>query len=234
VVKEQTIKAELTCRVEVVEVNYRGDTAIWITIGKFVSLPDNKEMVPAGKVIGLQADSLDAYLAIRGGGELSEEARTVLRHVHPLEYALDEESYGSKTPRKVGESWPVNALSVSQMDSNAVFAVDPKSVQGKVTLVGVEKAGAKPGVRVAVEMSQSGKDRLRKTTGDMFEQKDVTARINELLPLDQALPPLETEIITDVSAVGTQRVEVTGKAQELKIQVKTHTVEKQTISAVQK
>jgi len=134
------IKADLTCRVEVTDVNYRGDISLSITVGRFTALPEGKELAPPGKVIGVQSDGLDVSLALHGG-TLSDEARTVLRHVHPLEYQLDELSFGSRVPRRAGESWAVNADSVAQMDSNVQFKVDPASVKGQVTLVGAEKAG---------------------------------------------------------------------------------------------
>ncbi len=231
-VKEQTIKADLTCRVEVVEVNYRGETALWITVGKFISLKDTQELVPAGKVIGLQTDSMDVSMAVRGGGEISEEARVVLKHVHPLEYQLDEVSHGSKSPRKAGETWAVDAVSVSQIDSNVAFRVDAATVKGKVTLVGREQAGTGEGLRMTVEMAYGGQDRLRKTTGEMIERQSLTTRMSLLYPLDAALPPREEEMVADTVATETRRV--AGKAEDAAFAVKTHTVEKQTITTAAK
>ena len=74
------------------DVNYRGDISLSITVGKFTTLPEGKELAPPGKEIGLQSNGLDVSLALHGG-TLSDDARTVLRHVHPQEYQLDEQSF---------------------------------------------------------------------------------------------------------------------------------------------
>ena len=59
---------------------------------------------PAGKVIGILNDDLDLYVTLREGGELSADVRTILPHLYPLGYQLDETSFGSKSPRRAGES----------------------------------------------------------------------------------------------------------------------------------
>jgi hypothetical protein len=228
---EQTLKADLDCRVEVVAINLRGEFSLWITVNKFLSLKDQKEMVPAGTVIGVQTDSGDVSLVRRDGGELSADARAVLQRVHPLEYQLDEVSHGSKTPRKAGESWSVDALSVSQMDSNVAYLVDASTVKGKVTLVGAEKKGATPALRLTVDMTHSGQDRYRQPNGNLIERQILTTKLDLLYPLDPTLPPLETQSVTDTVATGRR---VADKTEETAFEVKTHTVEKQTITLVQK
>jgi hypothetical protein len=230
------IKADLTCKVEVVETNFRGQTSLWVTVQKFVSLVDNKEIVPAGKVIGILGDGTDVYLSLRSGDQLSEDARTVLKHLYPLSYQLDETSFGSKTPRKAGESWEVDALSVSQIDSDSTHQIDPKTVRGKVTLVGPEPCPAPakpapiPGIRLNVDLACSGKDRIPKTNGEQIDHQDSKKQISALFPLDPALPPAEFQITTDTTGTLSRTLERNGPDLELKFQTRTHTVEKQTIT----
>jgi hypothetical protein len=228
-----TLKAELTCRVDILDVDILGNTSAWITIAKFVSLADNKPILPPGAVVGVLNDDREAYLALRDGTPLSPEARAVLFHVHPLQYQLDDKSFGSNTGRKPGDTWNVDAISLSQIDSNAVFQVDPESVKGKVTFVGPEKAGNVSGWRLNAEVFRSGRHRVARIAGDTIDRQDISMQISMLYPLEPALPPLETRIVTDSTTTITRREE--GKqAGEFRLEVRTHTVAQQTIVRVAK
>jgi hypothetical protein len=231
---ETVIKADLTCRVDVLDVAIQGHVSAWITITKFISLPDNREIVPAGKVVGVLNDGSELYLALRDGGTLTADARAVLAHVHPLEYQLDETSFGSKAPRRAGDSWNVDPVSVAQVDSNAVFQIDAKSVQGKVTLVGPEKAGTVPALHLNATLSHSGQDRFARHVGDTLDRQTLTMQVNALFPLDPALPPLESQIVTDITSQVTRRPEKPAASGDTRLEIRTHTSAKQTITPVPK
>ena len=205
-----------------------------MTVSKFLSLADNREIVPAGKIIGILNGDLDLYVALRDGGELSAEARTVIPHVYPLGYRLDETSFGSKSPRRTGEAWSVDPVSVAQMDSNALFQIDPESVQGKVTLVGPENAGNTAGLRLTIALKHCGQDRVPKLVGDTILHQDLTMQFNILYPLEPALPPLESQIVTDATAAVTRRTDGADQAKETRLEVRTHTVARQTIVPIAK
>jgi hypothetical protein len=231
---DQILKADLTCRVDVLDVDIRGHTSAWITVTRFLSLADNKEIVPAGKVIGILNDDRDRYLALRDGGELSADARIVLPYVHPLGYQLDETSFGSKEARGAGESWSVDPVSVAQIDSNSFFQIDPKSVKGKVTLVGPETAGNTPGLRLNIALAHCGQARFARDRGDTIDRQDLAMQISILYPLEPKLPPLESQIVTDTTATMTRRVAEDGKARETRTEVRTHTMARQTVAPVSK
>jgi hypothetical protein len=231
---ERVLKADLTCRVDVLDVDRQGHTSAWVTVSRFLSLIDNREIVPAGKIIGILNDDMDMYVALRGGGELSPNARAVIPHLYPLGYQLDETSFGSKSARRAGESWSVDPVSVAQMDSNAIFQIDPETVQGKVTLVGPEKAGNTAGLRLNITLKHCGRDRVPRIVGDTINHQDLAMQIDVLFPLEPALPPLESQIVTDTTATLTRRTDGGNQAKETRVELHTHTVARQTIAPIPK
>jgi hypothetical protein len=231
---ERVLKADLTCRVDVLDVDRRGHTSAWVTVSKFMSLADNKEIVPPGKVIGILDDDVDMYVALRGGGELTADARTVIPHLYPLGYQLDETSFGSKSPRRPGESWGVDAVSVAQIDSNPLFEIDPQTVQGKVTLVGLEKTGDTAAMRLNIAVKHCGKDRVPKIVGETINHQDLAMQINVLYPQDPTLPPVESQIVTDATATVTRRTDGDNPAKQSAFEVRTRTITRQTITPIAK
>ena len=83
-----------------------------------------------------------------------------------------------------------------------------------------------------MDLTETGQDRYRKPTGEMFTRQEIKTRIKLLLPTDASLPALESEIVTDRHASGTRRLEDRGKVDESNLEEDVHTSEKQTITAL--
>ncbi|MCL2648457.1 MAG: hypothetical protein FWD61_15850 [Phycisphaerales bacterium] len=224
------MKADLQGRVKMLEKN-ADSSLLELTVKKFVD-ETGENLIDANKVIDIKRSATQSSFSAKDGGELSEKVKNLLNQLYPPEQgkgeaksgASDDDVFGSKTPRKVGESWPINSEAAAKMLARSDVTVDPKDVTGKMTLKGVETINGGNGKR--------GKALRIVGTIDVanFKSSCVPSGVNVdsvgkmqlsgLYPVDASPSPAELETIVDATIV----MNLGGAKSE----VKTHQVRKET------
>jgi hypothetical protein len=190
--KEQELGAHLICDIEIKDVDDRGQVlAEELTVRKCTSLKgkDEVELLPEGtKLIARVKDKSTLFLV--NGSPASDNVRQALGCLLWLYRSKDAPSidaqYGTTSPRKIGESWPIDAkLTCADLASNDA-QVDPDDVSGTVTTKSLEKVNGQDCVRVEAETDVKhlkSKDRAQRgemTLKDTSEHYHMTW----LSPLD--------------------------------------------------
>lgn len=193
------LQGELSGRCEVTEVDGKGnETGLSITVQKFIV--DTKEAFPSGTILAIKCSRAPVTYKVEGK-EVSGQPASVLHLLYPpiREATIgDDDCFGSKAPRKVGESWPVNAESIAQHSSFGDVEVDPKKVTGEATLKGVESVRDTQVLRLVTKYSMT--DFLKPTdlpaTISIGASK-TTFELTRLLPVDGVSRPLAVELKVD-------------------------------------
>jgi len=151
--QKESRRVELIGVTEVLKVDEKGrELKKSITIEKFVVTKDGQAGEPLckGAVVIAETQGENTAFSLKDG-ELDSEAQAALNLVldtHTSSDLDDDEVMGSKTPRRVGETWPVNTKPIVKM-LNKVVTVAPEDLAGKVKLVGVVHVNGVPCLNIA-------------------------------------------------------------------------------------
>lgn len=141
---ETLLAVELRGRVEVLDVNERGDAlkVSW-TVEKCTRLygdEKEEELLPKGAVLFAEAGEDDTKLTFKGG-KLTPDKEYALSLVASLaspNSATSDDLYGVKGKQKVGASWSANAEAIAKDAKRHQREIDPKDVKGTITFKGVK------------------------------------------------------------------------------------------------
>src|SRR5262249_16911964 len=130
----------------------------------------------------------EAKFTIRNG-VLSDDIKGLLGQVYDKINSTgitDDQVFGSKTPRKIGESWPADAKAAATQAGGTGVAVDPDNFKGQTTLTAAEKVDNIPALRFTSTLKVSD---LSPTlpTGYARERFEFGGTIVYLVPADPAL-----------------------------------------------
>lgn len=95
-------------------------------------------------VAGVADARIDRLLSTAGVASFSDDADN------------DDVIYGSKTPRKVGESWPINSAAAAASLAAQGVPATPENLTGTTTLVELVEAGGSPALRISGSTSVDG------------------------------------------------------------------------------
>jgi len=224
--KSRERKVDLQGRWKVLEVNADGrPTLLELTVKKFTD-ETGQSLIHANKVIEVKREAEQSDFSMKGGGEISEDAKAILRILNrPVrEGDLNEDDVsGSKMPRKVGESWAIHSENGVKVASRDGLTIDPKDMTGHMTLKGVETINGGKALRIVgtVEMTHL---KLPVPPGVTLESCDEKVQCSGLYPVDLSQPHAENETITDRRVVMSRN--------GAKTEVKAHGVLKETMTPV--
>ena len=102
-----------------------------------------KELIPAGKVVVAKGKADGTDYTLQDGGELSPQVAAALELIVPMEADeddhADDEVFGSKERQAVGAQWPVNAKLAALDARNEGVNVPDDGLAGSMKLIGVEQ-----------------------------------------------------------------------------------------------
>ena len=140
--QETLRRIELEAIIEVTEVNDKGkETATRIEISKFEQRIDGDEptvLAAPGSVVLAKATEKGTSVAEEDEeAPLSDEAMKTIAELLALQPDMpsDQETFGTDTPRSLGESWPANREKLEEGLRLAAKLTDSKTLEGKTTLV---------------------------------------------------------------------------------------------------
>jgi hypothetical protein len=169
--------------VEVLKVTAKGEPLEKkVTIEKFVDAKDEPllkkgDVVTAKTVAGKTVYRMEKRdLDGRAAEFLGDLVKT-----KTTSSADDDAVFGSKTPRKVGESWKIDAKPLAKD-----LKLKPENIGGTVTLEAVEKHAGQNCLRIAIDLKMDAVPPGAKLAMNGFKAKsaDVRMKIGGLVPVD--------------------------------------------------
>jgi len=229
----EAFKGDITGRVDVAEVDARGNEKVFsLTVKKFTGGPEGKELVESGKIIDVKRTDQKVDYTMRGGASVSTEIQDILgQFCERLNNSpvTDDEVFGSATPHKAGESWPVDAALAAQQATGSGVQIDPKKIAGQTTFKGVEMVAGTPALRLATTMNMTDAKPTGMPDTYTFDTCEVKSMTTSLLSTDITVPPLEREMNLETKVV----IKVAG-AEPLTLEVSDRQQEQSTITLVKK
>ena len=125
----------------------------------------------------------------------------------------DDDVFGTKNKKKVGDSWKINAKALAESAGNDKVKIDPKNVTGKISLAGVIKAGGHECLELKGNFTVKG----LKPPADFprnlrVVKSEMTSSVHSKIPVDTSLPEVENNmVVTMIMEVRSQRGQVTMK-----------------------
>jgi hypothetical protein len=195
-IQQSEIRTSLIGHVHIDKVGPRGFTNLSLNVTKFVESMENRDLVPSGKTIDIVRGETDVTYTIRGGDELSVQARRILGFTYaPLTTfkLTPEEVFGTKQPRKVGESWSVATEVIAKNLLEMGRISDPKSVNGRTTVKAVENSPLGPALRIASNLDISNLVPPDLPPDLAFESGQHHNQFEELVTINSPVLTLETK-----------------------------------------
>ena len=205
--------------VEVLAVDDVGEESkVACTVDKCTRITPEGEtpLVEKGKVIVAEGQEKDTKFTLKDGAALPKGASEALELVISLDTGdtlTDDELFGTKEKKAVGESWPVAPEAVSKDAARVGVVVKPEDVEGLFRLDGVEKAEGQECLRL------SGSLKMKRLTRSADEDDDsglpkgfavtggwMEARYSGLFPVDASAGSLSESVsmtfVTDIKGKG--------------------------------
>ena len=231
-IQSQTIKAELQGSCVVTEVDAHGlQRGLKLTVKKF-SVGDARDAVAPGMVIAITRGEKDSTFVVAGGEELSADVKNALTIAYPplpKSEITDDDAIGSKTPRKVGESWPINADAAAQQATQSGVEVDAKKITGSSVLKAVEKVNGGEALRIVTDITATGVKPPNLPNGISVDSSELKSHSDCVVPTDEKLTPVENTDTMDIH-LSCSSAGATG----MKLEIKSHITDKTTFSVVKK
>jgi hypothetical protein len=146
---------KLTGTAEVLAVTPKGKvTKLSVTVDRCtrVSGPEEAELLPKESVVFAEADGKDTKFS-RKDGELPPDASELLDLLFQLSAddsrGTDDELFGTRGKRAVGDTWPVNAKRATKDFAAEDITVAESDVSGTVKLDGVDREGGVERLRLS-------------------------------------------------------------------------------------
>ena len=228
--QDQAMKGDLTARETIVAGGEDGKaTEVSLAVTKFVDV-DGKELIPAGKVAQIKMGEKETTVTIERA-TVAENVRALLAVMYSPHKpgATDDDSvFGSKTPRKVGESWPLDATAAADDLSKSVAKVDAKDISGQVTLAGVEKTAAGDALKITSEFKAKNMVPPLPAEGFTVNQCDVDVHVDGLFPTDLTKPRTDAMMSMDMT------MQLVSKDGSISIAMKMHQTQKTSLTPIKK
>lgn len=167
------------------------------------------DVVPNGTVLVAENIQDETILSLPTGERLPEETQ---KHLRLVITALDDPEdndgiFGSREPRNVGESWPVNSDLASKKLREMDFQVPPEKITGKVKLLEATAVGRTPCLRLDLDMEFRDVRSRMFPPGLTFTKSIMRFGGSMLVPLDPTMDIRESSEEDDFEALGTTQVQ---------------------------
>jgi len=193
---------------EVLEIDRQGrPTRVEYTISRCVSKSNDYEQViaPKGSVLIARRGPAGSVYEIDGRA-LGLSATSALELVIPVARpgATDDEVFGSRTPRRVGETWSIDsAKAIEALKGESDEPVSPGSLTGTTTFGSIKQRHGLPCLVLRSEIVSEGMiPGLGSFPSNLeVQSSSLSASFTGFYPVDESLPVLSDSRRMDMSAV---------------------------------
>lgn len=195
---EEGVGIHLEGTIEVLALDSIGEESkVSCTVDKCtrITTEGETELLKKGTVFIAEGKGKDTVFSLKDGGELSKEAKEALDLVISLDTndkVTDDQMFGTKEKKKVGDSWPADAKAVADDATRVNVIIDPKDVEGSFRIDGVEQAQGVECLRLSgnlkvkklIRKADEDKDNGGLPEGFAVEGGSMEAKYAGLFPVD--------------------------------------------------
>ena len=144
---------------------------------------------PPGSVV-LVDGSEKVSVSLKDGvmPEPSRAAFNVIYSVHHPSDVTDDDIFGTKTPKAVGDSWPMNSALASEDLKGTGLSIAADKLHGKVTLKSIDTVGSAACLDLVGDMQADTFAPGDAPPGTTFDQTSITAVFRGCFPVNPAVP----------------------------------------------
>lgn len=160
VMKQEEVSAEFEGTVEVLDVDSSAEPfRLAFTVSKFTKSQNgaSSELLKSGSVVLVDGGAGNP-VSLKGG-ELSDEARKafdVIYSPHTPGSATDDDVFGTKEPKALGDRWPINAKLAAEDAKRSGIEIPPDRLKGSTELVSKDSIGGADCLSVRADLMASG------------------------------------------------------------------------------
>ncbi len=197
--EEESQDIELEATEKVLQVDATGDAVeVELAVEKLSvqNAAGRTELIPRGRIVTVERGAFK--VGFRSADTLSPAAEKALAELVPTRSSgpTDDEVFGIAAPQAIGASWPVNAtLAARDLGAHLPVTAQPPVIRGQSQLVGLAQVAGQTCLEVTGEIDVG-------PTAGPSETTEIRSTFRMLLPVDTALPSLDTSSTLDVG-VGT-------------------------------
>jgi len=191
VVKAQQYQVAFEGRAEILKVDARQrPIRLAFTVEKFTKLEGGvtTDLLKPGSVVVVDG-SQQQPISLKDGvieGPV-REAFELVHSAHKPESPTDDEIFGSKDEKNIGDSWPINRALASENLKDSGVSIPEGRLSGKVSLVGRDKIGATDCLNIQGELNADGFSFTKDVApGFTLDKGSVQARLRGCAPLDDS------------------------------------------------
>jgi hypothetical protein len=190
VVKEEEYQVTFTGLAEVIEVDRSGRPfKIAFTVDSLKKTSDGQtvDLVNPGTVVLADGSQEDPFSLKDGKMDKAlQDAFGVVYSAHKPNDVSGDDIFGIKTPRGIGESWPINDVAaIKSLAENGVIIPEGR-LSGIVSLIGKDKVGSTDCLSLRGEMKADGLSSKKFPPSVKVEEAKLHASFRGCLPLDGA------------------------------------------------
>lgn len=216
-----TISFDAQAEVMVVDVHGRPTRVEYVVSECLLNVQgETTEVAARGAVIVAQRRGATTTFEMNGR-PLAREAAGALDIVASLggDGPTDDEILGSRTPRRVGDSWPIDAASAARaLQSGPGAPIDPSAIAGRTTLVDVKPYRGVSCQHVRSELTIDGAvPGMTLPPGFGLTSASVSATFESMYPAEVGLPALATRAEMVIDAALTGQAGPGGEAIEMRV-----------------
>lgn len=175
-------------RAKIEEVDGKGSAyKIRFTVTRFTKTSGDRteDVLMPGTVI-VADGSRDENLALESGvlGRLAKDAFSTVYTAHKPNSTTDDEIFGTKEARSVGESWPINAsLAAESAAKDAGMVIPVDQLSGSTKFVALDNVGDAECARVESQMSADNFSGKNAPMGVLIKKGSVDATFGGCFPV---------------------------------------------------
>jgi len=192
----QRVKEErrfaLDASVKVLEVDKHGEeTKVSMTINKCVQVKEEgeSELLAKGTVVVGRAEGLREVFEVEGR-PVTPDAGEALDLLISLSTggATDDEVFGTRNPRSVGESWGINAAAAAKDARRNGILITEEEIKGRMTLEKAVKVGDTECLQIRGTLTVAKVPVPGLPPGMKVRKGEVRVVVSGLFPVDTSLP----------------------------------------------
>ncbi|MCH8828090.1 MAG: hypothetical protein IID45_00780 [Planctomycetes bacterium] len=198
--KSKVFQVDFAGEITVLKVDKKGEILSQSVIIEKLINKDKKDLLFKGQVVIAETIEGKTIYSVKGG-KLSEEARRALAEIIKTKTKNtpgDDAVFGSKKPRRIGESWPVNQKFMAKE-----LKIPESTVQGTVKLEKLEKSEGIECLRLVMTIKMRAFPNAKKITDGGFrvENPVITMEMTGLFPTDLKTGVIQQKMSMNMRAV---------------------------------
>lgn len=160
------------------------------------SLGTTEDVLSAGRKVVAESKGGKTMFTVDGGPASApvSDALSVVISASAPDSPTDDEIFGTRERKRVGESWSIDSASAAAYLSKAGLSVSPKDLEGKVSLDDVTTVGAVKALEITAHLRA---ERMKVSLPDWakIEEASMEAGFTGLVPVDPDIPNLLPDTI---------------------------------------